>query len=182
MVNQWVEHVRKYAKDNNISYMCAIEKAKASYNPSKKEKPPGKRELGEKKEKDYIKQIEGKEEYQGLYNDLMKKIDTREKSRQRRESKKIDDQLLKSEFGVSDDFLTKMSIQQLRDRIKYISDNKDKFEYPDLIHLEIQPYLFQLNKKLKQEEQQKKQKEKKKKDKQKKENEKVEKELKNISF
>ena len=31
MVNPWVEHVRKYAKDNNISYMCAITDAKASY-------------------------------------------------------------------------------------------------------------------------------------------------------
>ena len=31
MVNPWVEHVRKYAKDNNVSYMCAITEAKASY-------------------------------------------------------------------------------------------------------------------------------------------------------
>ena len=31
MVNPWVEHVRKYAKDNNITYMCAITEAKASY-------------------------------------------------------------------------------------------------------------------------------------------------------
>lgn len=31
MVNPWIEHVRKYAKDNNISYMCAITEAKASY-------------------------------------------------------------------------------------------------------------------------------------------------------
>ena len=34
MVNPWVEHVRKYAKDNNISYMCAITEAKASYEKS----------------------------------------------------------------------------------------------------------------------------------------------------
>ena len=31
MVNPWVEHVKKYAKDNNISYMCAITEAKATY-------------------------------------------------------------------------------------------------------------------------------------------------------
>lgn len=31
MVNPWVEHVRKYAKDNDISYMCAITKAKETY-------------------------------------------------------------------------------------------------------------------------------------------------------
>lgn len=31
MVNAWIEHVRKYAKDNNISYGCAVTEAKASY-------------------------------------------------------------------------------------------------------------------------------------------------------
>ena len=31
MVNAWVEHVKKYAKENNISYGCAISEAKASY-------------------------------------------------------------------------------------------------------------------------------------------------------
>jgi Holliday junction resolvase RusA-like endonuclease len=35
-VNAWIEHVRKYAKDNNISYACAISKAKETY--VKKEK------------------------------------------------------------------------------------------------------------------------------------------------
>lgn len=39
MVNPWVEHVRKYAKDNNISYGCAISEAKATYiKVNKKEK------------------------------------------------------------------------------------------------------------------------------------------------
>lgn len=31
MPNPWIEHVRKYAKDNNISYGCAVTEAKASY-------------------------------------------------------------------------------------------------------------------------------------------------------
>jgi len=31
MPNAWVEHVRKYAKDNNMSYGCAVSEAKASY-------------------------------------------------------------------------------------------------------------------------------------------------------
>ena len=31
MVNAWIEHVKKYAKENNISYGCAITEAKASY-------------------------------------------------------------------------------------------------------------------------------------------------------
>lgn len=37
MPNRWIEHVRKYAKDNGISYGCAVTEAKASYvkNPPK---------------------------------------------------------------------------------------------------------------------------------------------------
>ena len=31
MSNPWVEHVRKYAKDNNITYMCAITEASKTY-------------------------------------------------------------------------------------------------------------------------------------------------------
>ena len=30
--NPWIEHVRKYARDNGISYSCAVTEAKASYN------------------------------------------------------------------------------------------------------------------------------------------------------
>jgi len=35
-MNPWIEHVRAYAKEHNISYGCAITEAKASY--AKKEK------------------------------------------------------------------------------------------------------------------------------------------------
>ena len=31
MSKQWVEHVRKYAKANNITYMCAITEASKTY-------------------------------------------------------------------------------------------------------------------------------------------------------
>ena len=31
MSNPWVEHVKKYAKDNNITYMCAITEASKTY-------------------------------------------------------------------------------------------------------------------------------------------------------
>ena len=33
MVNKWIEHIRKYAKDNNLSYGCALSdpKCKSSY-------------------------------------------------------------------------------------------------------------------------------------------------------
>jgi len=37
MPNAWIEHVRKYARDNGISYSCSITEAKASYV-----KPPAK--------------------------------------------------------------------------------------------------------------------------------------------
>lgn len=36
-MNPWIEHVKKYAKDNNISYGCAISMAKDTY--VKKVKP-----------------------------------------------------------------------------------------------------------------------------------------------
>jgi hypothetical protein len=35
MSNPWVEHVRKYAKDNNITYMCAITEASKTYKKTK---------------------------------------------------------------------------------------------------------------------------------------------------
>jgi len=36
MPSAWTEHVRKYAKDNNISYMCAISEASKTYEKKKK--------------------------------------------------------------------------------------------------------------------------------------------------
>jgi len=38
MSNQWVEHVRKYAKANNITYMCAITEASKTYKKPNNEK------------------------------------------------------------------------------------------------------------------------------------------------
>ena len=35
MVNPWIEHIRKYSKDNNISYACAVTKASATYTKKK---------------------------------------------------------------------------------------------------------------------------------------------------
>jgi hypothetical protein len=41
MPNAWIEHVRKYARDNNISYGCAVSEARASYaNPPARSKTP----------------------------------------------------------------------------------------------------------------------------------------------
>ena len=41
MVNKWVEHVRQFAKENGLSYACALSTAecKASYQASKKATP-----------------------------------------------------------------------------------------------------------------------------------------------
>jgi hypothetical protein len=36
MVNQWVQFVRQYAKDNNISYGCAISEAGPAYRNMKR--------------------------------------------------------------------------------------------------------------------------------------------------
>ena len=36
MSNQWVEHVRKYAKANNMTYMCAITEASKTYKKDDK--------------------------------------------------------------------------------------------------------------------------------------------------
>ena len=38
MSNQWVEHVRKYAQANNITYMCAITEASKTYKKPKNDK------------------------------------------------------------------------------------------------------------------------------------------------
>ena len=35
MSNRWVEHVRKFAKDNNMTYMCAITEASKTYKKTK---------------------------------------------------------------------------------------------------------------------------------------------------
>jgi small-conductance mechanosensitive channel len=44
MTNPWIEHVRKYAKDNNITYMCAITEAKESYQKVDKKAEKEKKE------------------------------------------------------------------------------------------------------------------------------------------
>lgn len=45
MPNAWIEHVRAYAREHNISYSCAVSEARASYvrAPGKTRivKPPG---------------------------------------------------------------------------------------------------------------------------------------------
>lgn len=49
MVNKWIEHVKKYAKDNNVTYACAISEAKKTYVKVDKELEKKKRSEVNKK-------------------------------------------------------------------------------------------------------------------------------------
>jgi hypothetical protein len=39
MTNPWIEHIRKYAKENNISYSCAVSEAALTYTKKGDKKP-----------------------------------------------------------------------------------------------------------------------------------------------
>jgi len=61
MSNPWVEHVKKYAKDNNITYMCAITEASKTYKKTQpkpqsklQSKPPPKPPPKVKKEEEDV--------------------------------------------------------------------------------------------------------------------------------
>lgn len=80
-VNPWVEHVKKYAKENGLSYMCAVEKARESYQKPVK---VGKRQMMKQKEEKKL------EDFKRLgltedYDDLVKEILKREKKKEKRE-------------------------------------------------------------------------------------------------
>jgi len=80
-VNPWVEHVKRYAKENGLSYMCAVEKARESYQKPVK---VGKRQMMKEKEEKKL------EDFKRLgltedYDDLVKEILKREKKKEKRE-------------------------------------------------------------------------------------------------
>ena len=80
-VNQWVEHVKKYAKENGLSYMCAVEKARESYQKPVK---VGKRQMMKEKEQKRLMEFREK----GLdadYLDLVNKIAKRDRMKEKRE-------------------------------------------------------------------------------------------------
>lgn len=80
-VNPWVEHVKKYAKENNLSYMCAVEKARESYQKPVK---VGKRQMMKEKEQKRLMEFREK----GLdadYLDLVNKIAKRDRMKEKRE-------------------------------------------------------------------------------------------------
>ena len=69
MSKPWVEHVRKYAKDNNISYMCAISDASKTYNKKKQTKDT--KETKQTKETKEPTLKETKEELKQVVNEMV---------------------------------------------------------------------------------------------------------------
>ena len=147
-VNPWVEHVKRYAKENNLSYMCAVEKARESYQKPVK---VGKRQM--MKEKEQKRLIEFREK--GLdadYLDLVNKIAKRDRMKEKREmnvnpflkysSEKIESEIkrlkekLKDAKGDDELFFTDMIVRLneaslLRGKI----DKKNKFSKMSLEQL-----------------------------------------------
>ena len=147
-VNSWVEHVKKYAKEHNISYMCAVAMAKASYKAPEKVKPEGKRAIKEKKEKETIEILEKQPENKDILDNLIKKIVRRKTARTAKELKAIDKALQKAEGYIVDSPYEKFSIQQLEDRIALMLKEPKRFtDYPELIIQEIKPLMDILQKK-----------------------------------
>ena len=71
MPNPWVEHVRAYAKKNNISYMCAIGKASATYQKKKRvKKEKVKKEKVKKVKKEKVKKISKKEKVKKIKKEI----------------------------------------------------------------------------------------------------------------
>lgn len=182
-INPWVEHVKKYAKEHNISYMCAVTMAKASYKAPEKVKPEGKRAIKEKKETEKIELYKKQPENKDLLDDLLEKRKKRNEAKENRESKKLHKAYMKSEGYVVDNPYEKLTIEQLQERIELMKKEPKRFTpYPELINDEIKPVLDELNRKIKLKKQQQKEKEKKVKEKEKVKKDKEMKELSNVAF
>ena len=147
-VNPWVEHVKKYAKENNLSYMCAVEQAKASYQKPVK---VGKRQMMKEKEQKRLMEFREK----GLeadYLDLVNKIAKRDRMKEKREmnvnpflkysSEKIESEIkrlkekLKDAKGDDELFFTDM-IDKLNEALLLRGkvDKKNKFSKMSLEQL-----------------------------------------------
>ena len=77
MSNRWVEHVRKFAKDNNMTYMCAITEASKTYRKMKEEMKNKEEEpkifskiVKVKKQKKQKEEEEEEEDVDKISNDL----------------------------------------------------------------------------------------------------------------
>lgn len=81
--NRWIEHVRKYSKDHNISYGCAVSEAKASYvkapkaprkpraSKTPKEKAPSTRQSRVAKPKAQKKMMNREKEIEDFIKEIM---------------------------------------------------------------------------------------------------------------
>ena len=182
--NSWVEHVKKVAKEKGISYMCAstLPETKESYQKPVKPKKEGKRAIAQKKEKERLEMLKKQPENKDIYENLVQKIANREKAKENRESKKLDEAFQRSE-GVPDSPYEKKTIKELEDRIALMLKEPKRFtDYPELIMNEIKPIMDVLAKKKAMKKAQEKTKEKAKKEKDKKAKEKDKKELEGLAF
>ena len=92
MPNPWVEHVRAYAKKNNISYMCAIGKASATYQKKKRvKKEKVKKEKVKKVKKEKVKKISKKEKAVITFQSFYRGEKGRKKARNKKISKIVDE-------------------------------------------------------------------------------------------
>ena len=60
MASLWIEHVKAYAKKNNVSYKVAMGKAKATYKPKGKKDDKKKDDKKKKMSKKDMKEMEEK--------------------------------------------------------------------------------------------------------------------------
>ena len=113
-VNPWVEHVKKYAKDNNLSYMCAVEQARASYNKPIK---IGKRQQLNEKEKKYIKEYEASGDLDAR-DALLNKRAKRDKQREARKNQQ-----------------TKFSLSQLQEKMDLLIEKSKTAKGNELVSI-----------------------------------------------
>jgi hypothetical protein len=148
-VNVWVEHVKKIAKEKNISYMCAstLPETKESYKKIVKPKQEGKRAVAQKKEKERLEVLEKQPENKDIYENLIQKIAKRKTAKESRESKKTQEALRIGEGGEKNPY-EKKTIKELEDRIALMLKEPKRFtDYPEMIMNEVKPIMDILAKK-----------------------------------
>lgn len=116
-VNPWVEHVKKYAKENNLSYMCAVEQARKSYiKPIK----IGKRQKLKEKEEQRLEEYKKSGDEYAL-NQLATKMAKRDKLKEQREARKNPQ--------------TKFSLSQLQEKMDSLIDKSKTAKGDELVFI-----------------------------------------------
>ena len=122
MSNPWVEHVKKYAKDNNITYMCAITEASKTYKKTKATpKMTTKAIPKEQDDKKYIRLIE---EYLEKYDNsnLKKQITGNTFDDRKQKALVIVEELDKDAIEIND-LKNKMISDDIIDIMDFIQNN-----------------------------------------------------------